>query len=45
MLNNLHSRNKKDWLHVTRKEGGIGLINIEDCVDATIQGLEHAKER
>ena len=36
----LHSRDDKDKLYVSRKEGGRGLANIENCVEATIQGLE-----
>ena len=36
----LISRDDIDRLFVPRKEGGNGLANIEDCVDATIQNLE-----
>ena len=36
----LHPRDDKNRLYVSRKEGGRCLANIEDCVEATIQGLE-----
>ena len=36
----LHPRDDKDRLYVSRKEGGRGLANIEDCVETTIQQLE-----
>ena len=36
----LHPRDDKDRLCVSRKEGGRGLANIEDCVETTIQQLE-----
>ena len=29
-----------DRFYMSRKEGGRGLISIEDCVDATIQEIE-----
>ena len=29
-----------DRLYVSRKEGGTGIISIEDCLDASIKGLE-----
>ena len=40
----LHTRDDIDRLYVSRKEGGRGLANIEDCVDALIQGLEKYTE-
>ena len=36
----LNPRDDIDRLYVSRKEGGRGLANIEDCVDASIQRLE-----
>ena len=36
----LHPRDDVDRLYVSRKEGGRGLANIEDSVDASIQPLE-----
>ena len=36
----LHPRDDKDRLYVSRKEGGRGFANIEDCVETTIQQLE-----
>ena len=36
----LHPRDDVDRLYVSRKEGGRGLANIEDSVDASIQRLE-----
>ena len=36
----LHPRDDVDRLYVSRKEGGRGLANIEDTVDASIQRLE-----
>ena len=36
----LHPRDDVDRLYVSRKEGGRGLISIEDSVDASIQRLE-----
>ena len=36
----LYPRDDRDRLYVSRKEGGRGLPNIEDCVEATIQGVE-----
>ena len=36
----LHSRDDVDRRYVSRKEGGRGLVNIEDKVDASIQRLE-----
>ena len=34
-----------DRLYVSRKEGGRGLVGIEDSVDASIQRLEDYKEK
>ena len=36
----LHPRDNGDRLYVSRKEGGRGLVSIEDSVDASIQRLE-----
>ena len=36
----LHLREYKDRLYVSRKDGGRGLATIEECVDASVQGLE-----
>ena len=36
----LHPRDDVDRLYVSRKDGGRGLANIEDSVDASIQRLE-----
>ena len=36
----LHPRNDVDRLHVSKKEVGRGLANIEDNVEASIQRLE-----
>ena len=36
----LHSKSDVDRLHIPRKEGGGGLISIEDCVELAIRGLE-----
>ena len=36
----LHSRDDIDGLYVSRKEGGRGLTNIVDSVDASIQQLK-----
>ena len=33
MYRELHLRDSTDRLYLTRKEGGRGLISIEDCVD------------
>ena len=41
----LHSRHDVDRLYVSRKEGGRGLANIEDTVDASIQRLEDYIEK
>ena len=41
----LHPRDDTDRLYVSRKEGGRGLVNIEDCVDATIQALEEYTQK
>ena len=49
MYKALYSRNAIDRLYVSRKEEGRGLTNIENCGDASIQGLEEyikkSKER
>ena len=36
----LHPKSDLDRLYKPRKEGGIGLISIEDCVELAIRGLE-----
>ena len=36
----LHPKSDVDRLYIPRKEGGRGLISIEDCVDLAIRGLE-----
>ena len=36
----LHPKSDVDRLYIPRKEGGIGLISIEDCVELAIRGLE-----
>ena len=41
----LHPRDNVDRLYVSRKEGGRGLANIEDGVDASIQRLEDYAEK
>ena len=40
MYKALHTRDDFDRLYVSRKEGGKGLVSIEDSVDASIQRLE-----
>ena len=35
-----HPKSIVDRLYIPRKEGGRGLISIEDCVELTIRGLE-----
>ena len=36
----LHSKSDLDRLFIPIKEGGIGLISIEDCVELRIRGLD-----
>ena len=36
----LHLKSDVDRLYIPRKEGGRGLISIEDCVQLAIRGLE-----
>ena len=36
----LHPKSDVDRLYIPRKEGGRGLISIEDCVELVISGLE-----
>ena len=36
----LYPKSDLDRLYIPRKEGGRGLISIEDCVDLAIRGLE-----
>ena len=45
MLRALHSNDDIDWLYVSRKEGGRGLANIEDFIEALIQGLENYNKK
>ena len=41
----LHPRDDVDRLYIPRKEGGRGLISIEDSVDTSIQRLEDYIEK
>ena len=41
----LHPRDTVDRLYVSRKEGGRGIANIEDSVDASIERLEDCTEK
>ena len=36
----LHPKSDVDRLYIPRKEGGRGLISIEDCVELAVRGLE-----
>ena len=45
MHKTLHPRDDVDRLYVSRKEGGRGLANIEDRVDASIRWLEDYIEK
>ena len=36
----LHPKSDVDRLYIPRKEGGSGLISIEDCVELAIRCLE-----
>ena len=36
----LHPKSDADRFYIPRKEGGRGLISIEDCVELAIKGLE-----
>ena len=40
----LHPIDNVDRLYVSRKEGGRGLANIEESIDASIQRLENYTE-
>ena len=40
MYRALHPKSDVDRLYIPRKEGGRGLISIEDCVELAIRGLE-----
>ena len=40
MYGTLHPKSDVDRLYIPRKEGGRGLISIEDCVELAIRGLE-----
>ena len=39
-LYGVHPKSDADRLYIPRKEGGRGLISIEDCVELAIRGLE-----
>ena len=41
----LHPKSDVDRLYMPRKEGGRGLISIEDCVESAIRGLEVSVHR
>ena len=45
MLEALHPRDDVDRLYVPRKEGGRGLVSIEDSVYTSIQRLEDYIEK
>ena len=36
----LHPKSNVDGLYIPRKEGGRGLISIEDCVELAVRGFE-----
>ena len=36
----LHTKSDVGTVYIPRKEGGTGLISIEDCVELGIRGLE-----
>ena len=40
MYGALHTKSDVDRLYTPRKEGGRGLISIEDCIELAIRGLE-----
>ena len=40
MYGALHAKSDVDRLYIPRKEGGRGLISIEDCVELAIRGLQ-----
>ena len=40
MYGALHPKSDVDRLFIPRKEGGRGLISIQDCVELAIRGLE-----
>ena len=41
----IHPRDDVDRLYLSRKEGGRGLVSIEDSVDASIQRVEDYREK
>ena len=41
MCKALHPRDSAARLYLPRKEGGRGLMSVEDCVDLAILGLEN----
>ena len=36
----MHPKSDDDRLYITRKDGGRGLIAIEDCAELAVRGLE-----
>ena len=40
MFGALHPKSNVDRVYIPRKEGGKGLMSIEDCVELAIKGLE-----
>ena len=36
----MHPKSDVDRLHIPRKDGGRGLIAIEDCVESAVRDLE-----
>ena len=36
----LHSKSDADRLYIPRKDGGRGLIAIEDCIELAVRGLD-----
>ena len=40
MYGGMHPRSHNDRLYIPRKDGGRGLIAIEDCVELAVRGLE-----
>ena len=40
MYGALHPKSDVDRLYIPRKEGGKGLVSIEDCVEVAIRGFE-----
>ena len=40
MFGAFHPKSNVDRVYIPRKEGGKGLMSIEDCVELAIKGLE-----